>query len=99
MTTTHKIHALKDRRHVTGRSDEGSAFLPDPYDGGRARAHTDDVLAEILAEDFLIAVTSAEEVLETQRDEVGPEELGGPFVETTSADEVGTEDDDPPRKN
>lgn len=59
------------------RSDDGEAFVPDPH-GGPAR--TRDALAEELAEEYLESATSAEEVGEDVRDELVPEELGGPFV-------------------
>jgi hypothetical protein len=94
MHTTEKTSTRGRRPHAATRSDEGTAFLPDPYDRSRSRAHTDDVLAEALAEDFVITVTSAEEAAEDQRDEVSPEEVGGPFVETTTAEEVGPDDDE-----
>ena len=52
------------------RSDDGDAFLPDP---GAGPAHIDDDLAENLAEEFIVAATSAEEPGEDVRDEVLPE--------------------------
>jgi hypothetical protein len=58
--------------------------LPDPAGG---RAHTSDVLAESLAEEFLASATSAEEAAESMRDAVLPEEVGGPFVEVRAATE------------
>jgi len=67
------------------RSDDADAFLPDPEEGGPAR--TDDDLAETLAEEFVAAATSAEEASEDVRDEVLPEELGGPFLEVPASDE------------
>jgi hypothetical protein len=60
------------------RPDDGNAFLPDPGDGP---AHTDDDLAEVLAEEFVGAATSAEETAEDVRDAFVPEEIGGPFLE------------------
>ena len=69
---------------VHERSDDGNAFIPDPEGGP---AHTSDDLAEILAEDFLQAATSGEDVAEESGDEVVPEELGGPFVETSAGEE------------
>jgi hypothetical protein len=70
-------------RHV--RSDDGNAFIPDPEDGP---ARTRDDLAENLAEDFLQGATSGgEPFAEEQNDEVVPEELGGPFVETSAREE------------
>lgn len=81
------------RRHE--RSDDGNAFIPDPEGGP---AHTRDDLAESLAEDFLQAATSGEDVAEESGDEVVPEELGGPFVETSASEEfaTGTDESNPP---
>lgn len=47
----------------------------------------DDNLAETLAEEFLVAATSAEEASEDVRDEVVTEELGGPFLEVSASEE------------
>jgi hypothetical protein len=66
------------------RSDDADAFLPDPGDGP---ARVDDDLAESLAEEFIVAVTSAEEPGEDVRDEVLPEEIGGPFLEVPASEE------------
>jgi hypothetical protein len=81
------------RRHQ--RSDDGNAFIPDPGDGP---AHTRDDLAESLAEEYLQGATSGgEPVAEEQNDEVVPEELGGPFVETSASEEFadGTDESNP----
>ena len=61
-------------------------------------AHTRDDLAESLAEDFLQAATSGEDVAEESGDQVVPEELGGPFVETSASEEfaTGTDESNPP---
>jgi hypothetical protein len=67
------------------RSDDADAFLPDPEGGGAA--HSDDDLAESLAEEFVSAATSAEEASEDVRDEILTEELGGPFLEVPASDE------------
>jgi hypothetical protein len=67
------------------RRDDARAFLPDPEDGGGS--HVDDDLAETLAEEFISAATSAEEATEDVRDEVVPEELGGPFLEVPASEE------------
>jgi hypothetical protein len=77
-------------RRRFSRPDDADAFLPDPA-GGRAR--TDDVLAESLAEEFLSSATSAEDVNEEVRDEVLPEEFGGPFIEVRAATEYSREPD------
>lgn len=77
------------------RSDDANAFIPDPEGGP---AHTRDDLAESLAEDFLQAATSGEDATEEAGDEVVPEELGGPFVETSASEEFasGTDESNPP---
>ena len=69
----------QDKRSTTARPDDGNAFLPDPADGGPTRVSDD--LAEVLAEEFVQAATSAEEQSEDVRDEFVPEEIGGPFLE------------------
>ena len=81
------------RRHV--RRDDGNAFIPDP-EGGPARAPDD--LSERLAEEFVEAATSGEEPDDEKFDETVPEEIGGPFVETSAAEEMadGTDEANPP---
>jgi hypothetical protein len=77
--------AARPTPHRHQRSDDGNAFIPDPEDGP---ARTQDDLAENLAEEFLQGATSGgEAVAEEQNDEVTPEELGGPFVETSAREE------------
>lgn len=67
------------------RSDDGAAFLPDPYAAeGHTPMRSRDELAETLAEEFVASVTSGEPVAEAVRDAITPEELGGPFVATTA---------------
>ena len=73
------------------RADDGEAFLHDPH-GGPARVR--EQLAETLAEEFLRAATSAEEVTEDVRDEIVPEELGGPFLQHTADEEFADDVDD-----
>jgi hypothetical protein len=67
------------------RMDDGNAFIPDPQTGP---AHSRDDLAEMVAEDFLSSATSGEEVGEEVRNQVVPEELGGPFVPSNADDEL-----------
>jgi hypothetical protein len=85
-------------QHTRGRTDDGRAFLPDPYEPNtRERAVTRDSLAETLAEDFLSSATSAEEVTQESRDEMIVEEVGGPFIETSAQEEfAGTVDETNP---
>src|SRR4029078_2131984 len=67
------------------RSDDGTAFMPDPEDGP---ARIRDDLAENLAEDYVQAATQGMEV-EEDHDQIVPEELGGPVVETRRAQVCG----------
>jgi hypothetical protein len=75
---------------VRQRSDDANAFMPDPEDGP---ARIRDDLAEDLAEDYLQAATQGMEVEEIH-DQIVPEEIGGPFVETTAADEFAHDTDE-----
>jgi hypothetical protein len=74
-----------------GRSDDANAFMPDPEDGP---ARIGDDLAENLAEEYVQAATMGNEVVEDDLDAVVPEEIGGPFVETSAADEFAHDTDD-----
>jgi hypothetical protein len=66
------------------RSDSADAFFPDPQ-GGPARAPDD--LAESLAEDFVASATSGDNVDDEVMNQVVSEEIGGPFIETSSSEE------------
>jgi hypothetical protein len=76
------------------RSDDANAFIPDPGDGP---AHTDDDLAESLAEEFVGGATGVDADDEA-REALVSEEIGGPFIETSAAEEFaeGTDDANPP---
>ena len=73
-----------------GRYDDANAFMPDP-DGGPA--HIEDDLAEGLAEEFIQSATRGSDDDESLEGVV-PEELGGPFVETSAAEEFANDTDD-----
>lgn len=75
----------KPQRISSNRMDDGTAFLPDPMQGGRSFARDD--LAEQMAEEFVLSATGAEDAGQDRRNEVMTEELGGPFLEM-SADET-----------
>jgi|tagenome__1003787_1003787.scaffolds.fasta_scaffold20739446_2 hypothetical protein len=66
------------------RSDSGDAFIADPGDGP---LRISDDLAATLAEDFVRSVTSGDDADEETREEVLPEEIGGPFLETSARTE------------
>lgn len=82
--------ACKTMSRHPKRSDDANAFLPDP---GMGPARVDDDLAENLAEEFIVAVTSAEEPAEDVRDEVVAEEQGGPFLEVPASEEFDSKPD------
>ena len=92
--TTKPASPARHVPHRHQRSDDGNAFIPDP-EGGPAR--TRDSLAENLAEEYLQGATGGDAVAEEQNDEVVPEELGGPFVETSAREEFadGTDESNP----
>lgn len=72
------------------RSDDGNAFIPDP-EGGPSRVRDD--LSERLAEEYVEAATSGEEP-DDKFDETVPEEIGGPFVETSAEEELADDTDE-----
>jgi hypothetical protein len=76
------------------REDRADAFIKDPGDGP---ALTDDDLAQTLAQEYLRSATSGEDTTEDAFDEVVPEEIGGPFVETSASEEFagGTDASNP----
>ncbi len=83
-------------RSSRGRSDDGKAFLPDPYETNAKDHHTAsrDTLADVLAAEFLTSATSAEDVTQDNRDALSLEEVGGPFIETSAQEEfAGTIDE------
>jgi hypothetical protein len=75
------------------RSDDGNAFFADPGDGP---AHVKDTLAQELAEEFLIAGTSGEDVAEEVFNGEVDEDLGGPFLVSTEEPETGRESESSP---
>ena len=85
-----KIKKQPKSIHRSTRPDDGNAFLPDP---GGGPAHTNDDIAENLAEQFLESATSGEEVGEDALNVQTEEEDGGPFVPSTAEDEFAHEPD------
>jgi hypothetical protein len=73
-------------------SADARAFIPEPAD--HAPADAIDDLAEALGEDFIASATSAEEAGEDARDEVLPEEWGGPFLEVPASEEFDLSPDE-----
>src|SRR5262249_8274296 len=77
--------------HNHQRPDDGNAFMPDP-EGGPARIQDD--LAESLAEEFVNGATRGSEPDDDALHGVVPEERGGPFVETSAAEEFANDTDE-----
>jgi hypothetical protein len=77
------------------RADSADAFIREPDDGP---PRVDDDLAETLAEEFIHSATSGEDQTEAALDQMVPEEIGGPFVETTADEEFAddTDESNPP---
>src|SRR5437763_35974 len=71
--------------HARDRSDDANAFFPDPGDGP---AHAPEDLSDQLAEQFIEAATTGQDADEQQLESTSPEDIGGPFVETTAAEEI-----------
>ena len=76
------------------RADSADAFIRNPDDGEMS---VDDDLAESLAEEFVHSATSGENQAEEALDQIVPEEIGGPFVETSAEEEFadGTDESNP----
>ncbi len=72
------------------RSDDANAFMPDPEGGP---AHIRDDLAENLAEEFVDAATRGDGADDEAIDGVVSEEIGGPFIVTSAADEFAHDTD------
>jgi hypothetical protein len=61
------------------------------------RKQVDD-LGELLGEEYVMAATSGEQVAEDVRDQVFPEEVGGPFIETDASTQTGSPEPREPRR-
>ena len=77
------------------RSDSAEAFIHDPTET-RHRAQDEDPLAEMLGEDYLQAATSGESSYAAAADAVTIDELGGPFLESSSAEEIAEDEPETP---
>ena len=73
------------------RADSADAFIRNPDDGD---VQVDDDLVETLAEEFVHAATSGENQAEEALDQMVPEEIGGPFVETSAEEEFADDIDE-----
>ena len=75
----------KVRRPV--RSDDANAFLRTGDEDGATK--TTDDLAEYMGETFVREAISGEDSEEAWQEEQAAEEVGGPFSETSEAEEFG----------
>jgi len=75
----------KVRRPV--RSDDANAFLRTGDEDGATK--TTDDLAEYMGETFVREAISGQDSEEAWQEEVAAEEVGGPFSETSEAEEFG----------
>ncbi len=74
-----------ENRIKARRSDDADAFIPESAPANGAG----DDLAQLLAENHQLSVITNEDEEEEARDAPRTEEMGGPFVETSSAEEFG----------
>jgi hypothetical protein len=77
----------RENRNEDDGPDSTRAFL---LDGSRS----DEPLAEEFGEAFVEAITSGEESEASRRDEVTPDEYGGPFVYTSGREEYALDTDE-----
>ncbi|MBI2892347.1 MAG: hypothetical protein HYY06_02265 [Deltaproteobacteria bacterium] len=82
---------LKPHVRPDHRDDDAIAFVAEPID---RPLRTSDDLAEELAEQFLLGATSGEQAAQDRFEADVPEDVGGPFVETTGPMEFGDEVDE-----
>ena len=73
------------------RADSADAFIREPDDGP---VNVEDDLAETLAEEFVHSATSGEDHTEDALDQMVPEEIGGPFLETSAEEEFADDIDE-----
>jgi hypothetical protein len=76
----------RETRNEDDGPDSTRAFI----DG----SHSDDPFAEELGEAFVEAITSGEESEAARRDQVTPDEYGGPFVYTSGREEYALDADE-----
>jgi hypothetical protein len=76
------------------RSDDANAFLREGKEDGAIRSS--DSLAEHLGESFVRSALGGDDEEEIIQSEIAAEEDGGPFTETTEAEEFGATQEDKP---
>lgn len=93
-TRKHSKAFYAEARRRAARPDDAHAFVSDPAEH---RAPVADDLAEELGEDYVASATTGEETGQESRDEVVPEETGGPFLKVAGDREFapGTDPSNP----
>jgi hypothetical protein len=86
----HYARELLAKARETRNEDDG----PDSTRAFINGSHSDDPFAEELGEAFVEAVTSGEESEAGRRDQVTPDEYGGPFVYTSGREEYALDTDE-----
>jgi hypothetical protein len=79
-----------EARARAGRSDDADAFIRDP---GGGPVNIGDDLADVLAQDFVTAATSGEDVADEDFDQSVAEDIGGPFLESDANEEFARRPD------
>ncbi len=92
---SHSRSFYAEARQRAVRPDDAHAFVSDPAE--RQAPVTDD-LAEQLAEQYVASATSGADAASESVDDIVPEEVGGPFVLSSSEREFapGTDASNPP---
>jgi len=83
---------MKQGQPKAARSDDGNAFLPDPTETGEPLSSND---ATFFATEYVAAALTGESQNEDVRDEVAPDEDGGPFLVLNDEAELPPEVEDP----
>ena len=75
----------KKHHKISERSDDANAFIPE----SALKNGTQDDLAQQLAEEHQLSVTTGEDDAEEEREMMRAEEMGGPFIESEATEEFG----------
>lgn len=94
-TGVHDLSAGAHSRAVR-RSDDGTAFIPDPYDVSGRTLDDEDVagdFAEELGQEFVTGATANVDITEQELDRLQESDFGGPFTVTTENEELALDID------
>lgn len=80
-----------------GRTDDGNAFLPDPFATTDPQLELDDdaanAFAEELGEEFVVGATGNVDISEQEQERLSDDEVGGPFVNVAASREMADDID------